>query len=276
MLDGDSMSDQKQNDFQKTDIQNVPMVVYCSRERLKKASRFGPVIRRFIVVECNEVGHGGIIINGKEFSFGPGRCYVLLPGDTVMQLCDGDDPRGGIYCILDAPQLVMYLKEAGVSSENPFLPDALFGEVHRWVEKMIEDFACHDAGTPMRQAGNIYGLLGALLRSKPAAKSDAIEKVIGMMDANYPEPLSVEQLARMVGLERTYFSSLFKAKTGYSPYQYLTALRIQKACLLLKDTQLSISDVAELVGLDARNFARLFKKETGKTPLSYRKRPPKA
>lgn len=258
--------------IQISDTRNIPMVVHCAREKLKGATRFGPVIRRFFVVECNETGHGGIVINGNEFSFGPKQCYVLFPGDTVTHISDGNDPRGGIYCIIDAPELALHFKEIGISSDAPFIPDHLFSQVQQYIENMLSDFACKDAGAPLRQAGNVYGLLGTLLQEKAAAaKTDAITKAIGVMETNYPEPLSMEQLAQALGLERTYFSCLFKEKTGYSPYQYLTALRIQKACLLLKSTDFSIADVAELVGLDPRNFSRLFRKETKQTPLQYKK-----
>jgi AraC-like DNA-binding protein len=263
LLDGEGM-----------ELQNtLPMVVHCAREQLNSNTRpFGPVIRRNFVVECNQRGHGSVIINGKEFSFGPGACYVLFPGDTVTHLTDPEDPRGGIYCIIGAPQLALQFKELGISSEAPFISPSLFPQVEGYIEKMLQDFNCRDAGTPMRQAGHIYGLMGALLRDKPAARSgDAIAKAIGMMDAHYPDPIQIEELAISVGLERTYFSSLFKEKTGYSPYRYLTMLRIQKACLLLKNTELSVTEVAEIVGLDSRNFARLFKKETGKTPLAYKR-----
>ena len=253
--------------------QNLPSVVYCDRERLTQAARFGPVIRSFLVIECNEVGYGSFVINGKTHTFGPGTCYVLFPGDQVVQYGDGDRPRGGIYCILDAPQLMPSLKEAGITSQSPFLPPALFETVRSWLEKMLADFGCHDGGTAIRQAGNIYGLLGDLLRSRPAPKTDAIAKAISLMEANYPETMTIESLAHMLGLDRTYFSSIFKEKTGVSPYQYLTQLRIQKARTLLTKTGISIAEIAEAVGMDARNFARAFKKETGKTPLAYRRKP---
>ena len=253
-------------------MQILPRVAFCEREQLKGATRCGPMVRRFIIVECNEVGKGGMVINGKEFSFGPKQCYVLLPGDSVIHISDGDEPRGGIYCILDAPMLTRYIKALGITSETPFIPDDLFDQVRHWLEKMLADFRARDAGAPLRQAGNIYGLFGALMRQNTTlAKDDAVAKAIGIMEANYNDLASVEQLATILGLERTYFSSLFKEKTGYSPYAYLTALRLQKSCSLLKETDLSIAEVAELVGLDARNFSRMFKKATGKTPLTYKK-----
>ena len=91
------------------------------------------------------------------------------------------------------------------------------------------------------------------------------------MEANYHESLSVTDLARHVGLARSYFSTLFKEKTGLSPHQYLTQLRLRKACRLLEERPgHSVAHIAELVGLDSRSCARLFKRELGETPLVYR------
>jgi len=127
-------------------IPNAPEVIYCAREQLTRATRFGPVIRRFFVVECNESGHGAVIINGTEHSFGPKQCYVLLPGDTVTHISDGDDPRSGIYCILDAPMLALQFKEAGITSQTPFIPDQMFPQVQQWLERMLGQASLSYAG----------------------------------------------------------------------------------------------------------------------------------
>ena len=264
MLDGTSMTNEN--------IRNMPTVLFCDRERLNKATRYGPVFRNFFVVECNEVGCGSVIINGTTFPFGPRTCYILLPGDAVTHISDGDNPRGGIYCILDAPMLSQHFNTLGITSENPFLPEHVFPQVQYWLERMLRDFQTRDAGSLLRQTGNIYGLLGDLLKEKPAAAGeDAVSKAIGIIEENYSESITVERLAGMLGLDRSYFSSLFRERTGYTPHQYLTSLRIQKARLLLTGTDLSVGKVAELVGLDGRNFARLFQKETGLLPLAYKK-----
>ena len=265
----------REANLQVTNPRTEPRVTYCAREQLKGTSRYGPIIRKAIVIECNERGKGSVIINGKEFSFGPQQCYVLFPGDTVVHLCDGEDPRGGMYCFLDGLELSHHFRAAGLSSESPFLPSQMFPHVQRLLGEMLTDYSSRDAGAPMRQASRIYALLGMLLEGKTvAAREDAVTKAMGIMEGNYPDLLTVEQLAAKVGLERTYFSSLFKEKTGFSPDQYLTRLRIQKARLLLTETNHSIAQIAELVGLDPRNFSRLFKKFTGKSPLTYRKRQP--
>jgi AraC-like DNA-binding protein len=79
-------------------------------------------------------------------------------------------------------------------------------------------------------------------------------------------------LAEKMGMARAYFSTRFKEEIGMAPHEYLTALRIQKACLLLESGEdHSIEEIAYLVGSDPKNFSRQFKQHTGKTPLEYKR-----
>ena len=227
------------------------------------------MIRSVYIIECCTGGRGSVIINGKAFPVGPGMCYALLAGDTVIHTSDAAEPRQGYWCALDGMSVLTHLENAGITSGTPFIAPELFAPMCRWMEQLSQLWECRDAGAQLRQTACAYGLLGTMLQNKPATeKSSLIDIAIGIMQTHYPDPLSVGSLAEQVGLERTYFSELFKKKTGLSPYQYLTRLRIQKACQLLIQGH-SVTETSYLAGMEPHNFGRVFKKEVGVAPRSY-------
>lgn len=243
-------------------------VIYAERELAKPGSHFGPVIRSVYILECCTVGSGSVIINGVHHPVSAGCCYMLLPGDTVIHTSDIDNPREGYWCALDGVTVGEHVGNAGITSQNPFISPTLFKPICNLLEQLTQIWVCRDAGAQLRQTACAYGLLGIMLQNKPATeKSSLIDIAIGQMQIHYPEPLTVAGLAEQVGLERTYFSDLFKKKTGVSPYQYLTRLRIQKACQLIQDH--SVTETSYLVGMEPHNFGRVFKKVVGCSPREY-------
>ena len=249
----------------------VPTVLYCEKEyNLLPGEHYGPIIRDVYIIECCVEGYGSVIINDKEFAVEPESCYILFPGDTVIHTADSTDPRKGYWCAIDGLDLGFLFKEAGISSYSPFAPKELFADLCGCVMKMVAEWGSGDAGEALRETSCIYEFLGVLMRNKKAtAYDDRIERAIGLMETKYHENLSVERIACEVGLERSYFSVLFKEKTTVSPYQYLTSLRIFKACSLIEKENCSITHAAIATGFDPCNFARSFKRVTGKTPAEY-------
>lgn len=249
-------------------------VLYCEREwDLAPGASYGPVVRNVYIIECCEEGFGGVVINGKEFPVSPRSCYVLLPGDAVIHKADEKNPRRGFWCAVDGVALGRYFATAGISSHQPFAPSELFDALSSCLHRMVEAWQTDSAGTSLLLISCLYEFLGTLLSQKPRVSDEEtwLGKALGMMESRYHEPLSVSEIASSVGLERGYFSTLFKKKTGFGPHAYLTRLRVQKAAHLLESTELGISDVALSVGLNPINFSRIFKKEMGKSPLQYRK-----
>jgi len=194
-------------------------------------------------------------------------CRVLVRHDTGSA-----EPREGFWCALDGASIGSYLQEAGITPENPYISPACIDQVLHWLKSLVASWNDRDSGAQLRQTACAYGLLGALLQNRPAPKKDTwLDKAIGYMQTNYGEELPVEKIAGQIGLERSYFSARFRQKTGVTPHQYLTRLRVQKACHLLETTDYSISEIAYLVGLAPHDFSRIFKKETGATPQDYQK-----
>lgn len=103
--------------------------------------------------------------------------------------------------------------------------------------------------------------------------SVAIAKTIDFMHKNFAERLSVEELAKKANMSRSTFLRRFTAMCQQSPMEYLSELRIKKACQLLKNGNYSVTDIAQRCGFfDCSHFIRVFTKLRGTTPNAYRKR----
>ena len=99
-----------------------------------------------------------------------------------------------------------------------------------------------------------------------------IQDVLRFVDEHLGEELSLKRISSELFISTTYFSRLFRAKTGQKFSEYLALRRIDRAKLLLVSSAQPIAEIARAVGYpEANSFARLFKAYTGMTPAQYRK-----
>lgn len=90
--------------------------------------------------------------------------------------------------------------------------------------------------------------------------------------AHYIHPISLDDIAAEVGMNRSAFCSYFKRHKGMTFSQFVTQYRLNTACGLLKHSQKSVSEICYLVGFnDLPHFIRVFTKEKGMSPGKYRK-----
>ena len=104
-------------------------------------------------------------------------------------------------------------------------------------------------------------------------EEDEISQVVHYMEEHFSDPeMSITALADSLELSTTRFSLSFKEKTGMSPLEYLTLLRVEHAKELLEMTDLTIRDISARAGYyDSGSFIRRFKQVTGETPAQYRR-----
>jgi two-component system, response regulator YesN len=101
---------------------------------------------------------------------------------------------------------------------------------------------------------------------------DLMDAAIDYIKTHFEQDLGIEQVSEHVGLSISYFSSLFKQRTGVTFLEYLTDVRVNYACLLLENLELKTYEIAQKVGYtDQRYFSQVFKKKMKKTPSDYRK-----
>ncbi len=98
-----------------------------------------------------------------------------------------------------------------------------------------------------------------------------VEQAIRYIERHYAKDISLGFISTLVSMNQSYFSTLFKRKTGTSFVHYLQAIRINKAKELLVMHGGKTYEIAEMVGFrDEKYFFKVFKNATGFTPNEYR------
>lgn len=98
-----------------------------------------------------------------------------------------------------------------------------------------------------------------------------VQDMIQYMEEHMQENIGLQDIAGHVGMSVSSVSSMFKEETGTTVYDYLTHLRIAKACELLRESDYKIASIASMVGYQNENsFIRVFRKIKAVTPGKFR------
>ncbi|MGI6005924.1 MAG: helix-turn-helix domain-containing protein [Ruminococcus sp.] len=160
--------------------------------------------------------------------------------------------------------------------KHVFTPLA-FEEIKKLAEELLSGCTLNERISEAACSQLIHRLLCLLLLDEPGPAyddGDRIGQAIQYMHLHLFEPLSVQQVGEAVGLSPSHFSREFKARTGYSPYEYIVMRRIDWAKHLLTSTRKSVGEIAFDVGYNSEeNFIHSFQKHVGISPGRFRKYP---
>ncbi|MCG1023323.1 response regulator [Sutcliffiella horikoshii] len=103
-------------------------------------------------------------------------------------------------------------------------------------------------------------------------EADTIQQIKQYIMDHSHQDISLDTLARKVGLSPIYISKMFKEKQGINYIDFLTECRMEKAKRLMSDLDKSIKEITFEVGYhDPNYFSKVFKKMTNVSPKEYRK-----
>lgn len=131
-------------------------------------------------------------------------------------------------------------------------------------------------GNVSEMCDELYGLIESSFVPAGAEAADSrgeetFRQIVRYVNEHFQSDVSIQDISKKFYIHPNYVSHLFKKELRVNFTKYLTGIRMERACELLRGTSLTVSEIAEQVGYhDYFYFAKLFKKQTGKTPTAYR------
>ena len=107
---------------------------------------------------------------------------------------------------------------------------------------------------------------------KPDLNRQRLMQVRVYVSCNYARPLSLDEISRHVGMNRSAFCTFFRKHTGQTFVDYLNAYRVNIAHRLLVWEGISVAEACFACGFnDVAYFCRTFKRYKGFPPSCARK-----
>lgn len=227
-------------------------------------------------------GRGEIYINGTKHKLKPGKLIMYSPGMVCEKKTSQTNPLEfyfvrftyalaseekekwffetpdkvsfplqGVYSINNTGSIIQLLDQINLLSKRRGPIVAIQRKMHfqELLLMIIQDFRSQ------KMAGN---------------STMALETTIDYMVNNYHLHLTLSDLAKMAGLSTSHYARIFKKYVGYSPIDYLTHLRIDRAKELLAISDFRIKEISQSVGYeDELYFSRTFKRLVGVSPTQF-------
>ncbi len=244
---------------------------------------FGPYVRNHYLFHYVISGRGHLDSTDasgvrRDYVLGPDQGFLILPGQVSTYAADKDQPWKYVWLEFDGLRVSEFVESAGLDLSQAVYRPQSPADGQRLRDIMLY-MAEHSEASPLHLTGLLFLFLDLLIRTSSARralrgvqlKDFYIQEAINYMEHNYQRELSVEELADVCKLNRSYFSKLFKDSMGCPPQEFLIRLRLSKAADLMKGTRLSIGDIAARCGYPNQlHFSRAFKKRYGVSPREWR------
>lgn len=240
-------------------------------------------------LSCVVTGAGTRLLSEVSEPFAAGETVLVPPGMPHCwyfrnDVTDADGNIGNIS-IFFSPRLLERISEDFPEMSETVLQivsqkDALVfsGEAGRrllaTMQRMVGEnsrrrlLSFLDLLVTIAEAETVRKIADTHVRSRDAVK---MSQILSYVNCNFARTVTIDEISRHIGMNRTSFCSFFKRHTGMTFTAYLNEKRLGHACELLHDPDRNINEICAAVGLpDTPYFCRLFKKRFAQTPTEYR------
>ncbi|WP_025027566.1 response regulator transcription factor [Caldalkalibacillus mannanilyticus] len=142
-------------------------------------------------------------------------------------------------------------------------------QLSEWPLKRMDIHGVNDPNSAF--LSNCVELIKIIENKRKGNEKDPIEVAKKFILENLESDVSLEKVAKKLGLNPSYFSQLFKQETSETFVRFRMRARMERAKELLLQSDIRIIDIPSRIGSnDHPHFTKTFKKYTGCSPSEYR------
>jgi AraC family transcriptional regulator len=222
----------------------------------------------------NMVVQGGHIeaLSREELTLERGALVYHPPGEVHWGeiACKGTR----IYGIEIAPGRLERLKDAGLLLQER---RTLAGAIPVWLATRIyQEFVRMDPVSPLAIEGLALELLAELGRHSSLTQTSIPPRWLlqarDLLHARFTESLSLDEIARAVGVHPDHLVHTFRRQYHCSVGDYVRQLRVDFACRCMASSDAPLAEIALEAGFtDQSHFTRTFRRHMGITPAQFQR-----
>ena len=238
-------------------------------------------ISRCLLIFCKE-GKGWVKVGNKHKQQLEANQFIMIPsGEDYSYGADDENPWTIYWIYFDGAKAKLMCKDfdkpqevSSIVDYHAFYRIELFEEIYFMlgdghnINRMIYASLCFHHLLATLSYVDLY--LEVTNRRRPS--DNFVHVAISYMSERIESTLSINDLAAKCGYSRSHFTHIFTKEMGMAPKEYFLRMKINRACLLLKNTNESIIEIAMRMGFgEGQYFSRTFRKIKGITATEYRK-----
>lgn len=252
-------------------------------EQCEPGHSFGPATRNHYLFHYIISGTGTLMADNAKgetqtYSIKSGQGFLIFPGQITTYIADQNLPWEYVWIEFDGLRVKEAIDLTELSVNSPVYHSHSKDLREQLMNEMLY-IVHHAKESPFHLIGHLYLFLDYLTQSAKSTKlvqsskmSDYyIKEAINYIEQNFQNNITIEDIAAVCGINRSYFGKIFRNSIGRSPQEFLMNYRMVKATELLKLTSLSIAEIGSAVGYENQlHFSRAFKTIYGVSPREWR------
>lgn len=253
---------------------NALVLYLCGHEKCVPSHSFGPAIRPHYLIHYILHGQGCYYENDKEHHLSAGDSFLITPGKATYYIADPIQPWEYCWIGFDGYEAGNILEQCGFTESCP-IQHTDNPDLEKTYLDLIQLFSDNNCNSFL-YLSYLYKIFSHMMISPQNNISHITEiymnNALEYIHQNFIYDISIRDVAKSIGIDRTYLYRLFIENKNISPKQYLIDYRLQAVCRHLLDTNLSVNQIAYSCGfMDPSSLNKHFKKKLQITPQQFRK-----